>query len=349
MVFKVNLQGKLLVTGHTGFKGTWLTLLAEELGLEVIGLSLPPQKESLYSRLNREALIEEYFVDINDYQELERVIRGVRPTAVLHLAAQSLVEESYLRPLETFRTNVIGTANLLEACRNVQEVKVISVATTDKVYKNSNLGISFVETDALGGKDPYSASKVGAESAVDAWRQISSLEKGPSVSSFRAGNVIGGGDMAENRIVPDLIRSRKSKKPAIIRYPESTRPWQHVLDPLMGYLIAMEMLIKDSDSITSLNFGPSGESLKVAELVSIALRTDSSIPHPRVVESKSINRESLLLGLDSSRAREILAWDNQWTQTQSIEATFHWWKSVLENELSPYEACQRDLQRLLKS
>lgn len=342
-----NLQGKLLITGHTGFKGAWLTLLAEELGLEVAGVSLPPTENSLYLKLNRHGRIEEYFVDINDNEELKTVIHKIKPRAVLHLAAQALVEDSYRDPLETFQTNVMGTAHVLDVCTNVPEIEFIGVATTDKVYKNSNLGIDFIETDSLGGKDPYSASKVGTESVVDAWRQLSILRNGPGISSFRAGNVIGGGDLAENRIVPDLIRSRVSGEPAPIRYPDSTRPWQHVLDPLMGYLIATNEFMKKKELSPAINFGPSGTSLKVSELVQLALSVDSKIPQPDMTRPNNDERESRLLSLNSDLARNSLGWTNSWSQEEAIRSSFTWWKAVLEKQLSPLEACKLDISILL--
>lgn len=347
MAIQIDLQGKILITGHTGFKGTWLTLLTEELGLEVAGVSLPPSDGALYSRLNRVGLIEEYFVDINHYDELEKIVRKIKPQYVLHLAAQALVEESYRNPIETFRTNVIGTANLLEICAVAPGVDFIGVATTDKVYRNSNTGIDFVESDPLGGKDPYSASKVGTESVVEAWRQISTLRNGPGISAFRAGNVIGGGDMAENRIVPDLVRSRISGEPASVRYPESTRPWQHVLDPLIGYLMATNEFKKKGKISSAINFGPSGRSLKVSELVGLAIATDKKIPKPEMSKPTLDERESRLLSLNSELARNSLAWNNYWSQEDAIRSTFGWWQTVLENELSPAEACKQNISQLL--
>lgn len=344
----IDFKGKLLITGHTGFKGTWLTLLAQRLGLEIAGVSLPPTESSLYTRLNRLGAIEEYFVDINNHEKLEEIVQIIKPRVVIHLAAQALVEESYKNPLETFRTNVMGTAHLLDVCVAKSGIEFIGVATTDKVYRNSNLAIDFIETDPLGGKDPYSASKVGTESVVEAWRQISTLRDGPGISAFRAGNVIGGGDMAENRIVPDLIRSRISGKPTVIRYPESTRPWQHVLDPLMGYLVATNEFIEKGKIIPAINFGPPGSSLKVSELVSLATSTDGKIPQPDMSKPNLDERESRLLSLNSELAKRSLAWTNCWTQEAAIVSTFTWWQTVLDNKLNPMEACEIDLYKLLE-
>lgn len=347
MAMGLQLSGKLLVTGHTGFKGTWLTLLAETHGIEVVGISLPPDKNSLYTRLNRANEIEEYFVDINDELQMKTLIQSIKPTHVLHLAAQALVAESYVDPIHTFQTNVIGTANVLDACLETNSVSSIGVATTDKVYRNENNGISFIERDPLGGKDPYSASKVGTESVIDSWRQLSELRSGPPIISLRAGNVIGGGDMAENRIIPDLIRSKVSGTPAVIRNSQSTRPWQHVLDPLVGYLLALQRNTNQSAPISALNFGPTGRSLKVSELVEIARKSDPSIPNPIVQNESNSKIESKLLSLNSEQAMRDLSWSNSWSQEDAIRSSIEWWKNVLSGTHSAIEACTSDIKLLL--
>jgi CDP-glucose 4,6-dehydratase len=349
MPLDFNLAGKILITGHTGFKGTWLTLLAEELGMEVVGISLPPDKDSLYTRLARNSAIEEYFLDINNYEELYSKIQQIKPHYVFHLAAQALVEDSYLDPIRTFQTNVIGTANLLNVVLKTDTTLAVGVVTTDKVYRNDNLGIPFVESDPLGGKDPYSASKVGTENVVNSWKQISELQSGPKLISLRAGNVIGGGDFAQNRIIPDLIRSKVSGTPAVIRNPESTRPWQHVLDPLIGYLRSLVEITSGSLDVPALNFGPLGESLAVRELVRIATDMDSSIPAPTFLKDQEHNRESIHLSLDSHLAAETLSWTNQWSQVEAIQSSVLWWKNTLSGKMSPYEACKQDLRIALKS
>ena len=249
------LSGPVLITGHTGFKGTWMTLLLEELGIETVGVSLPPTKDSLYGRLERKGAIKEEFVDIRDFKSLGNVVRELNPSAVFHMAAQPLVMESYKTPRETFETNVMGTANLLSAALAVRSIQAISVITTDKVYRNENTGRRFLESDPLAGKDPYSASKVGTEAVVSAWQQIVDVEGGPRIISVRAGNVIGGGDFAENRIIPDLVRGIISGKPVKIRNPRSTRPWQHVLDPLCGYVQSIEYSLSGGKT-RQFNFGP---------------------------------------------------------------------------------------------
>ena len=207
------LPGPILITGHTGFKGTWLTFLLERLNVPVIGLSLEPEKDSLFDRAKRTGVIPEAFIDIREFHAISRFISEHQPSAVIHMAAQPLVLQSYKTPRETFETNVMGTANVLDAAFKTNSVEAVVVVTTDKVYRNDNSGQSFVETDPLAGKDPYSASKVGTESVVAAWQQIAKISGGPKVISVRAGNVIGGGDWAEDRLMPDLIRGLVSGGP----------------------------------------------------------------------------------------------------------------------------------------
>jgi CDP-glucose 4,6-dehydratase len=228
------LPGPVLLTGHTGFKGTWMTFLFEQLKIPVVGYSLPPEKDSLYDRASRTGAIPEKFADIRDYVGLEEFIDFHKPSTIIHMAAQPLVLRSYESPRETFDVNTMGTVNVLDIAFKKAFVQAIIVVTTDKVYRNDNSGRAFVETDALEGKDPYSASKVGTEAVVSAWQQISRVSGGPCVVSVRAGNVIGGGDFAENRLIPDLVRSSLSSKVLNIRNSENVRPWQHVLEPLQG-------------------------------------------------------------------------------------------------------------------
>jgi CDP-glucose 4,6-dehydratase len=246
------LSGPVLVTGHSGFKGTWLTLLLEKLGIEVVGFSLSPEKDSLFDRASRTGAISEVFADIRDYERLNSYINSVKPSAIIHMAAQPLVLESYRLPKDTFDVNVMGTVNVLDSAFNTDSVKAVIVVTTDKVYRNDNSGLAFIESDPLEGKDPYSASKVGTEAVVAAWQQIQRTSGGPKVVAVRAGNVIGGGDWGDSRLLPDLIRSFSSGQKMTVRNPASTRPWQHVLDPLSGYISTLEAVLND-EKITSIN------------------------------------------------------------------------------------------------
>lgn len=349
---KVNkLDGPVLITGHTGFKGTWLTLLLNELGIEAVGYSLQPKPESLYSRLNLEGKVKEVYGDIRDIKALNDFIVETKPVSIFHLAAQPLVIDSYAIPEETFEVNVQGTVNILSCGSKSKSVKAIIVATTDKVYKNSNSGIQFSEDDQLEGQDPYSASKVAAESAVKAWQTISLINRGPKILSARAGNVIGGGDASPNRLIPDLVRSFSNTQPAPIRNPTSSRPWQHVLDPLFGYLKAIEFLLKsDSKEVLALNFGPDGVSLSVDEVVEIARK---NWPNPTSITQVDQNENSLYeaksLELNSKLAKDLLEWAPVWTQEAAISRTVRWWAQTLIDNEDPLELCRGEIKDYLKS
>jgi CDP-glucose 4,6-dehydratase len=342
-----DLSGPVLITGHTGFKGTWLTLLLEELGIACVGLSLKHQEGSLFERLNRVGSIPEVIGDIKDYSVVEKTINSFKPAAIIHLAAQPLVIESYKNPIETFGTNVMGTANILDAAVKQSNVRAIIAVTTDKVYKNEETGKKFIESDALYGKDPYSASKVGSEAAISAWRQISFNKNGPEIVSARAGNVIGGGDWSENRLMPDLIRSLTLDKQIEIRNPKSTRPWQHALDPIKGYLLALEAALSQKSEL-SYNFGPVENSLSVHEVCDITFNSWGSSKKIEIPDlDANALPESGTLDLDSSLAIENLKWRPIWTQRQAIVATVDWWLSVSNGSKTAREACQVDLEKVL--
>jgi CDP-glucose 4,6-dehydratase len=263
------------------------------------------------------------------------------------MAAQPLVLKSYESPRETFDVNVMGTVNVLDIAFKKDFVKAVIVVTTDKVYRNDNSGRAFVETDPLEGKDPYSASKVGTESVVAAWQQIAKVSGGPSVISVRAGNVIGGGDFAENRIVPDLIRGVMSGTTVEIRNPESTRPWQHVLDPLTGYIVCLESSI-DAYKSESFNFGPIELSINVAELVTKGKNLYGSRLKTNFEDSSEYQSfESKVLNLDSNFASRRLLWIPVWNQNTAIEKTFLWWKNLMEGIENPAKLCFSDIEHFL--
>lgn len=318
-----SLNGPILVTGHTGFKGTWLMLLLEELGMQAYGLSLPAERNSMYDRLMMKGKNPEVFSDIRDQSEVLRIIKDIEPAAIIHLAAQPLVLESYRTPVDTFSTNVMGTAHILDAASKVKSVKAVGVSTTDKVYLNENIGTKFKESSPLGGKDPYSASKVGAEQVIRAWQQISLINQGPSILSMRAGNVIGGGDFAKDRLLPDLIRAAIFNEPAVLRNPKSTRPWQHVLDPLYGYLLFLEASLNGEETAT-LNFSPNEKSLPVEKITEIFCQ---KFPGFKIETSEQdINDfESKSLELDSTLAMEKLKWKPKFTQEKAVISTVDWW------------------------
>ena len=345
--------GTVLITGHTGFKGTWLTLLLEHFGVNVVGYSLKPTKNSIYSLLQRSNKINETFSDIRNLENLENFIAKTKPRAVVHLAAQPLVFESYKSPLETFDINVMGTANVLNSCFKPSSIEKVLIVTTDKDYKNDNLGNRFKEGDPLEGKDPYSASKVGAEAAISAWQQIQNLQGGPIVISARTGNVIGGGDLGENRLLPDVIRSISQLNALQIRNPKSTRPWQHVLDPIWGYLSILSRSI-DKEISPAYNFGPSEPSLSVEEVLDICQNTINSklsINFLKSENSDSIQlknkKESDKLELDSSLSKSELGWKPVWSQSESVKRTINWWASVNNSHKTPLEASNFDIQEFL--
>jgi CDP-glucose 4,6-dehydratase len=347
------LPGPLLLTGHSGFKGTWMTFLLEHLKVPVVGYSLPAEKDSLYDRAERTGAIPELFADIRDYKSLEDFIDLHRPSTIIHMAAQPLVLKSYECPRETFDVNVMGSVNLLDIAFAKDFVKAIIVVTTDKVYRNDNSGRAFVETDPLEGKDPYSASKVGTESVVAAWQQMAKVSGGPKVASVRAGNVIGGGDFAVNRLIPDLVRSAMSRKPVEIRNPSSTRPWQHVLDPLTGYLLTLDALISGNE-VGALNLGPSEKAqLSVEDVVKIFVSeyhfvksTEFQINFLRDLHSKELETQNL--ALDSSLSLGELNWSSTWSPEIAVHRTSRWWRRVNSGTSKPAEEIVNDITDFLK-
>jgi CDP-glucose 4,6-dehydratase len=340
-----SLSGPVLITGHTGFKGTWLGLLLEMLEIPYVGYSLEPEKDSLFARLDRTGNTSEVFADILNLDLFKKFLFQNNVKVIVHMAAQPLVLRSYEIPLETFAINALGTANILSAASESKKVKAVIAVTTDKVYRNSNEGIDFIESDPLQGHDPYSASKVAAESAVDIWRKIAEQTGGPQIVSVRAGNVIGGGDWSENRLIPDLVRGFSKPELVEIRSPNSTRPWQHVLDPLVGYLLAIENALGGSNT-GSFNFGPTTSSLSVKTVTEIARQAwpeDTNISYL----GKPGNAEAGTLGLDPSLAINSLNWESFWSQEEAITSSIDWWVKVLKKQIHPKNACLEDIQKVL--
>ncbi len=339
---------RILVTGHTGFKGVWLTLLLRELGFEVAGYSLEATPESLYASINQRICSLEVIGDIRNRDLFYKSVKSFKPNYLIHMAAQPLVRKSYEKIYETFEVNVLGTANILETCRELEDLKAIGVVTTDKVYFNDGGTQRFSENSPLGGKDPYSASKVGTESAVMAWRALfqNGLATNASILSLRAGNVVGGGDLAEDRLLPDIVRTLDTQVPVSIRNPQSTRPWQHVLDPVYGYLQAI--IQSGPSKYEDYNFGPTESSLQVDKVVDIAERHWKNLPKHTLKDNSDNNlKESQLLELDPSKAINELRWSPVWTQESAIVKTLNWWENVNTGELSPLEACDKDIQEFL--
>jgi CDP-glucose 4,6-dehydratase len=324
---------KVYLTGHTGFKGSWLLMILNYLGAEVKGYALAPEQEpDLFDLLNGNKLCESIIGDIRDLAHLEKELQSFQPDFIFHLAAQALVRKSFEAPLDTFATNITGTANLLDAARRLNNKCTIVVVTTDKVYENMEAGKPYSEDDPLGGYDPYSSSKACAEIVTSSYRRsffnpAKFSEHQKAMATARAGNVIGGGDWSADRIIPDLIRALDSNKPLEVRNPASIRPWQHVLEPLSGYLLLGALL--DEDAVKygkAYNFGPEiSDNLTVKELVDKAIKIwgkgeyiDASKP--------DAPHEAKLLHLDITRAINELGWKPKMNSEQAINLTLSWYK-----------------------
>ena len=331
----------MLVTGHTGFKGAWLCLQLEQLGAEVMGLSLPPAQDSLFARAGLAGRWREWMVDIRDRGALASSFLEAQPELVIHMAAQPLVSVGYRDPILTMETNVMGTAYVLEEVRRSDSVSGCLVITTDKVYLPRREAHRHVESDPLGGEDPYAASKSSAEHVIASWRRMLSEAQGAKVASVRAGNVIGGGDFAENRLLPDLVRAFSAGVPALVRQPGFTRPWQHVLDPLSGYLLAGSALLTGHDLPAAINFGPEREH-SVGHVADLAVEAWGGSAEWREGASLGIH-EAPLLALDSSLARESLGWTPTWDTQEAVTRTVHWWQGILSGD-DPVESCLRDIR-----
>ena len=343
---------KVLITGDSGFKGSWLTCLLLKLGCKITGISLKPDKSNkLYNELKKDKnffnskYIRNYKhldLDIRNYEKLYNLITEFEPDIIFHLAAQPLVRESYKNPILTWDTNVMGTINLLNSIKNLKSCSVV-VITTDKVYENRNETSSYKESDELGGTDTYSSSKSAGELAVKSWRK-SFYQGNIKISTARAGNVIGGGDWAYERIVPDTINALINNKKLRLRYPNAIRPWQHVLDPLSGYLILAEKQIQNQKSY-AYNFGPNdNERLTVIELVNkISFEWGEKI---KIVNDENQPPETNHLTLSTQKAKVELNWHPKWDVNKSISQTINWYKKV-HNNASPFDTIIDDIDNFL--
>ena len=334
---------QVLLTGHTGFKGAWMAFWLCQMGARVTGISLPPKSTpNLFTLANIEQMTNSHFADILDAVEVSRIIKKARPEIVLHLAAQALVRPGYKDPLGTFATNVMGTANVLNAARGVNSVKAIVAVTTDKVYKNLETGKAYKEDDQLGGYDPYSASKAASEIIISSYRDSYLAEQGVAVASARAGNVIGGGDWSEDRLIPDAVRAWDSNLPLEIRRPNAVRPWQHVLEPINGYLVLAEKLYADLSFSGAYNFGPkTDEAATVKTVIGLA---------KQVYECGSVlwgdgtegPHEAGLLSLEIAKAQEVLGVVPRWNLLETVERTMGWYKRQRNGE-SARSLCEADI------
>lgn len=317
---------RVFLTGHSGFKGGWLALWLTELGAEVYGYSLAPTASpALYGVARLDELTAGEFADIRDAEHLVASVAAFRPEVVFHLAAQPLVRESYRSPAQTYATNVSGTLNLLEAVRQCDSVRAVVVVTSDKCYDNREWPWPYREQDPLGGHDPYSSSKACVEILCASWRESFLREHGVALATVRAGNVIGGGDWSDDRLLPDILRAWGAGEAVTLRYPGAVRPWQHVLDPLQGYLLLAERLVEQGQAMAQAwNFGPDSEGTATVGEVVKSLAGLWSGDARWSVEAALQPHEAGLLTLDSSKARQLLGWRAGWNLQQALQRTLQW-------------------------
>lgn len=339
---------RVLVTGHTGFKGGWLALWLARLGAQVSGIGLlPATTPALYDLADIGALVDSRFCDIRDLEPLRQHVLSAQPEVVFHLAAQPLVRASYRDPVETWSTNVLGTVNVLEAVRACPSVKAVVVVTTDKCYENREWHWGYRENDALGGHDPYSASKAGSELVVSSYRRSFFESGAPLIASARAGNVIGGGDWSEDRLIPDAVRALSGNAPLVIRNPQATRPWQHVLEPLSGYLLLAEKLM-DGERVVAdaFNFGPDREGNQTVG----AILDELGLAWPQLKTTRPeaaasfAPHEANFLYLDSSKAGHLLGWRPTWTIRQALAKTAAWYSAIIQNPSDARALCEAQIQ-----
>jgi CDP-glucose 4,6-dehydratase len=322
---------RVLVTGHTGFKGSWVSLWLISLGSEVVGYSIGvPTKPSLFELASVEEGLTHVEGDVRDGRRLAQIVERHRPEVVVHMAAQSLVRRSYLQPVETFETNVIGTVNILEAAR-IGGVRAVVNVTSDKCYVDTGSG-PYREGDAKGGSDPYSASKACAEIVSDAYRTAFFASHGPALASVRAGNVIGGGDWGEDRLVGDIMAAALERRPVLLRNPGAVRPWQHVLNPLEGYLCLAERLWDDRTWGGGWNFGPDEADERPVRAVVERIAELWGEGLAWVQDERKQPHETDVLRLDSSRARERLGWVPRWDLEQALESVVAWYRAYQAGE-----------------
>ncbi|QKM64042.1 CDP-glucose 4,6-dehydratase [Polynucleobacter tropicus] len=340
---------RVLLTGHSGFKGAWLALQLYRLGAKVVGIGLPPiDAPSLFNLVDVLGRTDSHFVDIRDADAISAIVKKAQPEIVFHMAAQALVRRSYRDPLDTFSTNVMGTASVLDALRGIDSVKVVVAVTTDKVYKNLERIQPYREIDELGGYDPYSASKAASELIISSYRDSYLAEKGIAIASARAGNVIGGGDWSEDRLIPDAIRAWDANIPLEVRRPDAVRPWQHVLEPINAYLVLAEKLYSNPSLAGAYNFGP--QSQDVATVRSVVKLANKIYGHGSVLwgDAYDSHHEAGLLCLDVSKAKKLLGVTPYWSLTVSVERTMKWYQQFRDGK-SAIELCEADIQEFFSS
>ncbi len=339
---------KVFLTGHTGFKGSWLCLWLHYLGAKVTGYALsPPTKPNLFELCQAEQFITSIIADIKDREKLQKAMLAAEPEIIIHMAAQPLVREAYLNPVETYATNIMGTVHLLEAVRVCKSVKAVVNVTTDKCYENMEWVWGYRENDALGGYDPYSASKACSELVTSSYRNSYFNPReyqvhGVGIASARAGNVIGGGDWAKDRLIPDCIRALTKGEKIIIRNPKAVRPWQHVLEPLGGYLLLAQKLYQASPQYTGAwNFGPNDDDAQTVEWIvkqiytklgqKNILETNEQLCTFDITQGESPH-EANYLKLDCSKAKSELGWSTKWNLEQALDKVIEWLEAYQENQ-----------------
>lgn len=340
---------RVLLTGHSGFKGSWLTLWLHRLGAMITGVSLPPATTpNLFGEADVGALCQSHFCDIRDADALAALIRAARPEIVLHLAAQPLVRASYQEPRGTFGSNVMGTVHVLDALRGLPDIRAAVMVTTDKVYRAGRAHTPYREDDALGGHDPYSASKAACEIVVASYRDAFLSAQGVAVASARAGNVIGGGDWSDDRIIPDAVRAWQTGKVLVVRRPQAVRPWQHVLEPLAAYLTLAQRLWHEPALAGGYNFGPeSGDAVPVRDVVELA-RGIYGKGAIRYGDGSEGPHESGWLALDSRKAQERLGIRPVWRLTDAVERTMAWYRARSEGA-DARQLCSDDISDFERS
>ena len=343
---------RVFLTGHTGFKGSWLSLWLCSLGAEVRGYALnPPTSTSLFNEAKIDTILDSQIADIRDQDILYESMTGFNPDILIHMAAQPLVRYSYDAPIETYEVNVIGTAKVLEVARSCPNLKAIVNITTDKCYENDDRSEGYKENDPMGGYDPYSSSKGCAELVASSYRRSFLQDQGIGIASVRAGNVIGGGDWADDRLIPDILRSFEKNKPVVIRNPKATRPWQHVLEPLSGYLLLAQNLYKDQKKYAEgWNFGPNEKDVQPVDW--ILNKMISKWPNSSwELDNNSSPHEADFLKLDISKAKSKLGWSPVWELSQTLEKIVSWHQAWLNKDdiqavcLTEIEEYTRDMNK----